>query len=235
MRLRAGRHCAALIARCAPQRDWPVHRRPSRPNPVVPALNWQPCDGDFRCATATVPPDYAHPRGATVQIAVVEHPATDPAHRIGSLFFNPGGPGGSGITSLTTLYPEFPATLRARFDLVSFDPRGIGQSTVLRCFDTIGQEQQLLAGLPAAYPVGRTQQRLWEATFARFDHACAAHAGGLLAHDTTADVARDDARLLTVRVTATPRWATTVVASTRPKAPTSSPARFPRLGRCQQD
>ncbi|HEX9336010.1 MAG TPA: alpha/beta hydrolase, partial [Pseudonocardiaceae bacterium] len=135
--------------------------------------------------------DYADPTGAVIQIAVIKHPATDPAHRIGSVFFNPGGPGGSGITSLELLYPQFPATLRARFDLVSFDPRGIGQSTVLHCFDTIAQEQQFLGALPAGYPIGVAQQRLWENTYARFDQTCAAHAGGLLAHDSTADTARD--------------------------------------------
>lgn len=159
--------------------------------PSVPSLTWQPCDGAFFCADATVPLDYAHPHGATIQIAVIKHPATDPAHRIGSLFFNPGGPGGSGVTDLVSLYSQFPATLRARFDLVGFDPRGIGSSTVLQCFDTTGQEQQFLAGLPAAYPIGAAQRRTWEDTFARFDQACAAHAGALLAHDTTADVARD--------------------------------------------
>jgi pimeloyl-ACP methyl ester carboxylesterase len=163
----------------------------SAAEPAVPTLNWQPCDGGFLCANATVPLDYANPTGATIQLAVTKHPATDPAHRIGSVFFNPGGPGGSGITSLQALYPDFPATLRTRFDLVSFDPRGIGQSTVLQCFDTIEQEQQFLADLPAGYPIGDAQQRLWEDTFARFDRTCAAHAGPLLAHDTTADTARD--------------------------------------------
>src|SRR5262245_1744391 len=83
---------------------------------ATPELNWQPCDGEFLCAMATVPLDYAHPTGATIQLAVIEHPATDPAHRIGSLFFNPGGPGGSGVTLLPELYSLFPATLRARFD-----------------------------------------------------------------------------------------------------------------------
>lgn len=159
--------------------------------PAVPNLNWQPCDDGFLCANATVPLDYANPAGATIQLAVTKHPATDPAQRIGSVFYNPGGPGGSGIASLQALYSQFPATLRARFDLVSFDPRGVGQSTVLKCFDTIDQEQQFLAGLPAAYPIGQAQQQLWENTYARFDQACAAHAGPLLAHDTTADTARD--------------------------------------------
>lgn len=159
--------------------------------PAVPDLNWQPCDGDFFCATATVPLDYSHPDGATIPIAVIKHPATDPAHRIGSVFFNPGGPGGSGVSIMPAVYSQFPATLRARFDIVSFDPRGIGASDVVQCFDTIAQEQQFLSALPQGYPTGQAQQRLWERTYAGFDQACAAHAGPLLAHDTTADVARD--------------------------------------------
>jgi pimeloyl-ACP methyl ester carboxylesterase len=159
--------------------------------PAVPKLAWQPCDDGFFCATATVPLDYTHPTGATIQLAVIKHPATDSAHRIGSLFFNPGGPGGSGVGMLESLYSLFPATLRARFDLVSFDPRGIGQSTDLQCFDTVAQEHQFFADLPIGYPIGQAQQRLWERTFAAFDRTCAAHAGPLLAHDTTADVARD--------------------------------------------
>jgi pimeloyl-ACP methyl ester carboxylesterase len=76
--------------------------------------------------------------------------------------------------------------------VVSFDPRGIGQSTVLRCFASNGQEQQLLGPvLSEGYPAGAAQQREWEHTYARFDKACAAHAGPLLAHDSTADTARD--------------------------------------------
>ena len=166
-------------------------RGPAVPGPAVPTLDWQPCDDGFFCATATVPLDYAHPAGATIQLAVIKHPATDPAHRIGSLFFNPGGPGAPGVASLPLVYGQFPAAVRARFDVISFDPRGVGQSTDLQCFDTIGQEQQLLAGAPAGYPLGAAQQRAWTSTYAAFDKACAAHAGPLLAHDTTADVARD--------------------------------------------
>jgi pimeloyl-ACP methyl ester carboxylesterase len=162
------------------------------PASAVPHLDWLACGGGFFCATADVPLDYAHPAGPKIRIAVIKHPATDPAHRIGSLFFNPGGPGGSGVTFLRQNYSVFTPTVRARFDLVSFDPRGIGQSTVLQCFDTSEQEQQLLAPISSeGYPVGAAQQRAWEDTWARFDKACAAHAGPLLAHDSTADTARD--------------------------------------------
>jgi pimeloyl-ACP methyl ester carboxylesterase len=123
---------------------------------------------------------------------VIKHPATDPAHRIGSLFFNPGGPGEPGVTFLRQNYLLFPPAVRTRFDLVSFDPRGIGQSTVLQCFATNEQEQQLLGPVASeGFPVGAARQRAWEDAYARFDKACAAHAGPLLAHDSTADTARD--------------------------------------------
>jgi pimeloyl-ACP methyl ester carboxylesterase len=183
--------CAALGLVAAPTAVAVPAAASAVPAPAVPTLDWQPCDSGFFCATATVPLDYAHPTGATIRLAVIKHPATDPAHRIGSVFFNPGGPGAPGVASLPLLYGRFPAAVRARFDVVSFDPRGIGQSTDLRCFDTIGQEQQLLSGAPAGYPIGAAQQQAWENTYATFDKACAAHAGPLLAHDTTADVARD--------------------------------------------
>lgn len=159
--------------------------------PAVPALRWVPCAKGFQCATATVPLDYARPGGATVHLAVIRHPATDPAHRIGSVFFNPGGPGGSGVASLPPIYAHFPAQLRARFDVVSFDPRGIGGSTPLQCFDTVAAEQHHLAGLPAVFPATLPDQLRWIARYSGFDRHCAQRAGALLAHDTTADVARD--------------------------------------------
>jgi pimeloyl-ACP methyl ester carboxylesterase len=160
--------------------------------PAAPHLNWQACRGGFFCATADVPLEYAHPGGTKISIALIKHPATDPAHRIGSLFFNPGGPGDSGVAFLRQGYSLFPSAVRARFDVVSFDPRGTGQSTVLQCFASNGQEQQLLGPVASeGYPVGAAQQRAWEDTWARFDRACTAHAGPLLAHDSTADTARD--------------------------------------------
>jgi pimeloyl-ACP methyl ester carboxylesterase len=181
----------ATPALAPPTTATPTRTTPA-PAPAVPTLNWQPCDGDFFCATAAVPLDYADPTGATVAIAVIKHPATDPAHRIGSLFFNPGGPGASGVTLTSQWYSQFPPAVRARFDVVGFDPRGVGQSTVLRCFDTNAQEQQLVSTVLAeGYPTGPAQAKSWEDTLATFDQTCAAHAGPLLAHDSTADVARD--------------------------------------------
>jgi pimeloyl-ACP methyl ester carboxylesterase len=161
--------------------------------PPVPVLRWRACTpAGYQCATARVPLDYQNPRGATISIAMIRHLATDPARRAGSLFFNPGGPGGPGTAALPQVYPLLPAAARARFNVISFDPRGVGRSTAVRCFATAAAENSFLARLPAGFPVGARQDAAWERGYARFDALCAAHANrGLMAHDTTADVARD--------------------------------------------
>ena len=89
----------------------------------------------YGTATAKLPRDYSRPYGATVRLALIRHRALDPEHRIGSLFLNPGGPGGSGVDFVLFAGPElYTPEVRARFDLVGFDPRGIIRSTPLRCF-----------------------------------------------------------------------------------------------------
>jgi pimeloyl-ACP methyl ester carboxylesterase len=158
--------------------------------PAVPVLTWRSCDGGFQCATARVPLSYADPRGATISIAVIRHRATDPARRLGTLFFNGGGPAEQIQGFVSHNFGEFPAVLRERFDIVTFDPRGFGYSTQVRCFPTMAAENKLLDGLPP-FPVGAGQDAAWEQTWARFDARCAAHGGALIDHDTTADVARD--------------------------------------------
>ena len=98
-------------------------------------LDWTPCFtdvGPFECATRPVPLDYDRSTGATISIALTRLPATDPARRIGSLFLNPGGPGGSGVDFVVGAGPFlYTDEVRARFDLVGFDPRGISRSTAL--------------------------------------------------------------------------------------------------------
>ena len=80
--------------------------------------------------------------------------------------------------------------MRARFDIVFFDPRGFGFSTAVRCFPTVAAEQKFLSALPL-FPIGAKQDAQWEQTWARFDARCAKTNGALLDHDTSADVARD--------------------------------------------
>ena len=98
-------------------------------------IGWSKCfGGSFQCGTLQVPLDYSKPNGATISLAVVRLPATDPAHRMGRCS-NPGGPGGSGVEYTVFAGPDlYTPEVRARFDLVGFDPRGIARSTALRCF-----------------------------------------------------------------------------------------------------
>jgi len=104
-----------------------------------PAVSWSDCGGGFQCAAVPAPLDYDHPRGAQIALSLIRLPASDPAHRIGSLLINPGGPGGSGVDFVREAAAYYPATVRARFDMVGFDPRGIGRSTPLLCFDSLDQ------------------------------------------------------------------------------------------------
>ena len=94
-----------------------------------------------RCA---VPLDHDDPDGATIDIAVARVPATDPDERIGSLVFNPGGPGGSGIDFVSSAAVAVPAEISERFDLVGFDPRGVGASTAVDCDVEIDDNVDLL-------------------------------------------------------------------------------------------
>jgi pimeloyl-ACP methyl ester carboxylesterase len=162
----------------------------------VPVLDWQPCAAPsqhgFECATAQVPLDYGDPQGATIDLAVIRHPATDPAQRLGALFFSAGGPAGAGTVVLPQLLNGFPATLRARFDLVSWDPRGVGASTAVQCFTTRADEEAFFAGVPfEEFPVSRAEERAWIRRYAAFGQVCRERNGDLLAHVSTAESAKD--------------------------------------------
>ena len=114
-----------------------INRRPvanSSPKPSPSSLKWVDCGAGFQCTTVQVPLDYSHPEAGTIRIAINRKAATEPARRIGSVLTNPGGPGASGIQFLTGEVGNM-ANLNTRFDLIGFDPRGIGQSVPVRCLD----------------------------------------------------------------------------------------------------
>ena len=101
-------------------------------------LAWTGCaDGavGYQCATATVPLSYDDPDGETVSIALRRLPASDGTAELGSLFLNPGGPGGSGTGMVATAAASYTPEMLASYDLVGFDPRGVGDSTRLTCWD----------------------------------------------------------------------------------------------------
>ena len=120
-------------------------------NPDIGTLEWTSCDGaaaelaGLQCATMTVPRDYAAPDGDTIDIAVARAATADDDLRIGSLVFNPGGPGGSGIEFLANAAAAVPPELAERFDLVSFDPRGVASSTAIDCAVDFDDDVTLLA------------------------------------------------------------------------------------------
>ncbi|WP_439378522.1 alpha/beta hydrolase [Amycolatopsis lexingtonensis] len=148
---------------------------------AVPALHWTPCHGPFQCSGAAVPLSYREPKGPTIALSVIRLPASDPGRRLGSLFFNFGGPGADGVGELTRFAARYPEELRARFDLVSFDPRGIGGSSPVSC---PGADHLPPAGSPLRQPDA------FFAASAATGRACAA-SGALLSHLSTANVARD--------------------------------------------
>ena len=99
-------------------------------------VEWGACslqsltDAGFECATLVVPLDRGDPTGDTVSLALTRHLSTgDASERIGSLIFNPGGPGGSGMHAAPAIFAELPAEILRRFDLVSWDPRGVAESS----------------------------------------------------------------------------------------------------------
>lgn len=106
------------------------HYRPGR-------IAWQPCPehAAVECGTLTLPVDYAQPQGETFAMAVARTRASDPSRRIGVVFTNPGGPGISGVDFITGAVVNAPffAPYRERFDIVSFDPRGVGRSRPVQC------------------------------------------------------------------------------------------------------
>ena len=103
--------------------------------PASGTLDWKPCKTQtrFDCATLDVPLDYNDPSGKTISLALIRKQAGDPSQRIGSLLMNPGGPGGSGVEFLPQVLFAIDSSISDRFDLVSFDPRGVGESDPIVC------------------------------------------------------------------------------------------------------
>ncbi|WP_394844926.1 alpha/beta hydrolase [Pendulispora brunnea] len=104
-------------------------------------LEWHDCSGGMQCASLVVPVDWAYPGGPKLQLHLARRPSADPAKRLGSVLFNPGGPGGNGIPDLERKAATF-ENLRQRFDVVTWEPRG-SESTFEKgeehdgCFATV--------------------------------------------------------------------------------------------------
>ncbi|RMB87943.1 alpha/beta hydrolase [Streptomyces shenzhenensis] len=141
---------------------------------------------DWQCATLTVPLDWAKPDGRTIGVGLIRARATG-NDRIGSLLFNFGGPGGSGV-SMMPYYAPTVAKLRERYDLVSFDPRGVGASEGIRCrSDRDIQAAETVDNTPDT----PAEEKAYLQDAADFGKGCARAAGTLMEHVSTTDTARD--------------------------------------------
>jgi pimeloyl-ACP methyl ester carboxylesterase len=146
---------------------------------------------DVSCARIRVPLDYAEPSGRQIDVAVVRlHRANSSASR--PLLMDPGGPGGSGVQFATQIAGALPSSVTRTFDVVGFDPRGVGSSSPIRCLDDRQKD-----ALNAAQPDVRTITGFAEAKrmAKQFTDACTAKYGAALADYDTVATARDMDRI----------------------------------------
>ncbi|WP_043624396.1 alpha/beta hydrolase [Nonomuraea candida] len=150
---------------------------------------WARCPGtlDVECASIEVPVDHAAPGGARIDLALARLPVRYPERRLGSLVVNYGGPGVSGVETLIADQETF-NPLRARYDIVAFDPRGVGKSAPVDCSPGGGRAPYL-----ALDQTPDTEAELQALLAARDEHAaaCERRHGGLLAHLSTEATAHD--------------------------------------------
>jgi pimeloyl-ACP methyl ester carboxylesterase len=151
-------------------------------------IDWQPCeaDTDHDCGSLTVPVDYAEPQGETIELALLRIPAR--GSRVGSLVVNPGGPGARGTTYAAASSQVFREPLLDGFDIVGFDPRGVGRSAPIDCLSDT-ELDAYLGGDPT--PDTAEEQAAYRASVLTFGEKCVVGSGPVVGHVTTAEAARD--------------------------------------------
>ncbi|WP_097243722.1 alpha/beta hydrolase [Nocardia amikacinitolerans] len=174
----------------------------ARPSPApLPTLRdyeaqrveWAPCreQREAECGEIRVPVDYARPEAAALTMPLVRLPATNPAQRIGVLTTNPGGPGESGYEDvLSALNPDDTGLrkFRIRYDLVGFDPRGVGRTAPVRCLGDRAMDEYLATDFT---PVDDAGRRVVAEAHRRYATACLRNTGNLLGFVGTEFVVRD--------------------------------------------
>lgn len=148
-------------------------------------LTWRSCHDGLQCTTLLVPLDYTKPAGRRLHIAVIRERASGTSQ--GSLIVNPGGPGASGVDFVVQAASVF-NQLTTHFDLVSFDPRGVGASDPIRCL-TSAQLDAYVNLVPN--PTTPAQRRADIQASRHFADACYRKNGSYLEHVGTKDQARD--------------------------------------------
>ncbi|WP_307796135.1 alpha/beta hydrolase [Amycolatopsis sp. 195334CR] len=177
---------------------------PAALEPVAAAapIAWKPCPPatltgvppeqhqNFSCAYYRVPIDHDNAALGTIDISLLRRHARQPAAKIGSLFLNPGGPGGPGLRMPISADRYLEPEVLDRFDLVGFDPRGVGTSNPLRCFTTAEDQADVFAK-QVAVPITRAEMSDSLAAYREYGEFCDRNAGSLLDHMSTKDVVRD--------------------------------------------
>lgn len=148
-----------------------------------PGIEWRDCteNEDVDCASVTVPVDWSDPEAGTIEVAVARRAVENP---IGTLFYLPGGPGDSGVDRLLARDPV-PAEIASRFDVVSFDPRGVERSNPVVC------DAELVANIPDANPDGGATLAGLQDYARALGDSCREHTGDLVDHVDSVSVARD--------------------------------------------
>jgi pimeloyl-ACP methyl ester carboxylesterase len=154
-------------------------------------VSWSNCGSRIRCGKVSVPTNWSDPTAGSLSLAVA-YRAADIAKPLGSIIFNPGGPGASGydwiLNSVDYLGTK---NLRSQFNIVGFDPRGVGLSEPrVKCFDAKKTDQMLYAdnGLPLGSPQDIKATR---ALVSEFAQACAKNTGPAMAFIDTVSAAKD--------------------------------------------
>ena len=157
---------------------------------VTTRIAWTACGKRLQCARVRVPLDWARPGVGSISLAVARHLASRPGQRIGSLFVNYGGPGVAGVPAVKAGGAELDRLGRGRFDVVGWDPRGVGASTHVRCFAD-ARAQARFWGSGWSVPTTRPESVRYLPKAVAFVKRCVALSGRLLEHDSTADTVRD--------------------------------------------
>jgi len=147
---------------------------------------WTDCGDDFECAQVRVPMDWKKPTGPTIQVSAVRLPAE--GKKLGSLLINPGGPGVSGISYAKVARQAFGEPILRNYDIVGFDPRGIGASDPVKCLPDADIDAYVAAD---ATPDDQSELDASVAETKRFAAACQANTGPLLGDVDTLSTVRD--------------------------------------------
>ncbi|MGY1452304.1 alpha/beta hydrolase [Streptomyces sp. SS8] len=154
-------------------------------------LSWKDCGvSGFQCAELRVPLDYAAPeKSEDLKLAVTRKKASGPGRRLGALHVNPGGPGGSAVDYVQLAAGVgYPAPVRARYDIVGMDPRGVARSEPIECLTDKEMDEYVRTD---ATPDDKGEIDELAAAFEKFAKGCEKRKGDLLGHVSTVEAARD--------------------------------------------